>query len=60
MANALVLPPIHVDHVAEAICVALDNERVDVRGAVGVREMRRLIGWAEKGSAVDHVDSQAH
>ncbi|KAL4067960.1 hypothetical protein V8B97DRAFT_1383902 [Scleroderma yunnanense] len=48
MANALTIPPIHVDHVAEAICVALDPGRVDVRGVVGVKEMRVLIGWYEK------------
>jgi len=43
IARALSLPPIHVDHVAEAICVAVDSERADVRGAYGVREMRALI-----------------
>lgn len=59
MANALVLPPIHVDHVAESICIAVDNTRVDVHGVVGVKEMRRLIGWAEKGTSVDHVNPQS-
>ncbi|KAH7921743.1 NAD(P)-binding protein [Leucogyrophana mollusca] len=48
MANALTIPPIHVEHVAEAICVALDPIK-SVRGVVGVREMRELIGWSEKG-----------
>jgi hypothetical protein len=43
VARALSLPPIHVDQVAEAICVAADNERADVRGVYGVREMRNLI-----------------
>lgn len=43
VARALSLPPIHVDHVAEAICVAADEERADVRGKYGVREMRELI-----------------
>ncbi|KAI0273750.1 NAD-P-binding protein [Gloeopeniophorella convolvens] len=43
IANALSLPPIHVDHVAEAICVAVDNGRPDVQGVYGVREMRELI-----------------
>lgn len=44
--KALTIPPIHVDHVAEAICKAmLDPE---VRGVVGVRQMRELIGWSEK------------
>ncbi|KAI6005631.1 hypothetical protein EDD15DRAFT_2384340 [Pisolithus albus] len=46
MANALTIPPIHVDHVAEAICVALDPRRTDVKGVVGVKEMRELIGWS--------------
>lgn len=48
-----------MDHVAEVICIAMDNTRVDVNGVVGVREMRRLIGWAEKGAAVDHVNPQS-
>lgn len=47
VANALTIPPIHVDHVAEAVCVAV--EQASVRGIVGVREMRELIGWSEKG-----------
>ncbi|PPQ72588.1 hypothetical protein CVT26_003691, partial [Gymnopilus dilepis] len=50
VANALTIPPIHVDHVAAAICVALDS-RNDVRGVVGVRRMRELIGWVEDGEA---------
>jgi hypothetical protein len=50
MANALTIPPIHVEHVAEAICVALDPAR-DVRGVVGVTRMRELIGWTEKGDS---------
>jgi hypothetical protein len=43
VARALSLPPIHVDQVAEAICAAADEERGDVRGKYGVREMRELI-----------------
>jgi hypothetical protein len=43
IARALSLPPIHVDQVAEAICVAVDKGRADVRGVYGVREMRDLI-----------------
>ncbi|KAK0197037.1 mitochondrial protein [Armillaria mellea] len=43
MSNALTIPPIHVDHVAEAVCVALEND--EVSGAVGVRQMREMIGW---------------
>ncbi|KAH0827164.1 hypothetical protein J3R83DRAFT_4855 [Lanmaoa asiatica] len=48
IANALSIPPIHVEHVAEAICIALDPTK-DVKGVIGVREMRELIGWPEKG-----------
>ncbi|KAF8447725.1 NAD(P)-binding protein [Boletus edulis BED1] len=48
IANALSIPPIHVDHVAEAICIALDPTK-DIRGVLGVKEMRELIGWSEKG-----------
>lgn len=43
IARALSLPPIHVDQVAEAICIAADSERPDVHGVYGVREMRELI-----------------
>ncbi|KAA1471113.1 mitochondrial protein [Dentipellis sp. KUC8613] len=58
VANAMVLPPIHVDHVAEAACIAANTARADVRGVYGVREMRELIGWAFKGqeaSVQSHV-----
>ena len=53
VANALAIPPIHVDHVAEAICIAADQERTDVRGVVDVQGMRHLIGWTQKGQSVD-------
>jgi hypothetical protein len=46
IANALTIPPIHVDHVATAICVALEPEN-KVDGVVDVRRMRELIGWRE-------------
>ncbi|TFY57662.1 hypothetical protein EVJ58_g6884 [Rhodofomes roseus] len=49
VANALTIPPIHVDHVAEAICIAADTRRVDVQGVVDVATMRELIGWSQKG-----------
>ncbi|KDQ60943.1 hypothetical protein JAAARDRAFT_55673 [Jaapia argillacea MUCL 33604] len=49
MANAMTIPPIHVEHVAEAIAIAVDPSRIDIRGVYGVREMRELIGWSEKG-----------
>ena len=44
IANALTLPPIHVDHVAAAIVATLDSTS-DIRGVVGVHRMRELIGW---------------
>ncbi|EKM82635.1 hypothetical protein AGABI1DRAFT_35050 [Agaricus bisporus var. burnettii JB137-S8] len=48
MANILVIPPIHVDHVADAILASLDSAN-GVKGVVGVRRMRELIGWKERG-----------
>ncbi|KAF8831243.1 hypothetical protein HHX47_DHR1000526 [Lentinula edodes] len=41
IANAITIPPIHVDHVAEAIVIALEDSTV--RGVVGVGRMRELI-----------------
>lgn len=49
LANILTIPPIHVEHVAEAISVAADVRSVDVEGPLGVHAMRALIGWKEKG-----------
>ena len=46
LANALIIPPIHVDHVADAICIALATD--DIRGVVDVRRMRAMLGWGEK------------
>lgn len=43
MANALTIPPIHVDHVADAICKSILDDRVD--GIVDVARMRDIIGW---------------
>ncbi|KAJ3498555.1 hypothetical protein NLJ89_g10206 [Agrocybe chaxingu] len=48
IANALTVPPIHVDHVGEAICAALDS-RNGVKGVVDVGRMRELIGWSADG-----------
>ncbi|THH08659.1 hypothetical protein EW146_g8920, partial [Bondarzewia mesenterica] len=39
VANALTLPPIHVNHVAEAICIAADNARSDMRGVLRERRV---------------------
>ncbi|KAG6898373.1 hypothetical protein C0992_009048 [Termitomyces sp. T32_za158] len=46
IANALTTPPIHVDHVAMAVCAVLDSDN-PVRGVIGVQQMRALVGWAE-------------
>ncbi|KAF8910975.1 hypothetical protein CPB84DRAFT_1763039 [Gymnopilus junonius] len=61
IANALTIPPIHVDHVAAAICVALDS-RNDVKGIVGVRRMRELIGWSDEEvkSGTGIIETRAH
>lgn len=44
LANALTIPPIHVDHVADAICITLAEN--NIRGVVDVRRMRAMLGWA--------------
>jgi hypothetical protein len=49
--RAATIPPIHVDHVGEAVCEAL--VRQEVSGPIGVREMRRLLGWTE-GAETEH------
>jgi len=53
IADALTIPPIHVDHVAEAICATLDSSANPIRGVVGVRQMRELVGWSD-GSRQAH------
>jgi hypothetical protein len=56
VANALTIPPIHVEHVADAICIAIEDPTV--RGPVGVRDMRRLIGWEMLGKGdIGHATS---
>lgn len=47
LANALIIPPIHVDHVANAVCITLDPAN-DIRGVVDVQRMRAILGWAEE------------
>jgi hypothetical protein len=54
VANALTIPPIHVDHVGEAIAVAVDVDRDDIRGVYGVREMRDLMGWRSASPVYAH------
>lgn len=58
MANALSIPPIHVDHVADAICAALDS-RNGVRGVVGVLRMRELSGWSGEHDSEGGLRSQS-
>jgi len=56
VANALTIPPIHVEHVADAICVAIEDQTV--RGPVSVEDMRRLIGWEMLGNGgTNHATS---
>ncbi|KAJ7632680.1 mitochondrial protein [Roridomyces roridus] len=45
IANALATPPLHVDHVGVAAVRACLEPGIS--GAVGVREMRELIGWGD-------------
>jgi hypothetical protein len=52
-ANALTTPPIHVEHVAGAICVSLCDP--NVKGIVDVRKMRELIGWRDASPDAAHV-----
>jgi hypothetical protein len=49
MANLLSTPPIHADHLGEAICLSLDPTK-DIRGVLGVRDMRELIGLSQGGA----------
>lgn len=44
IANAMVIPPIHVDHVAEAVCITLEAGE-EVQGVVDVKRMRDMVGW---------------
>lgn len=54
VANALTVPPIHVDHVGEAIAATVEVDREDIRGVYGVREMRDLMGWRSPSPAYAH------
>ena len=54
VANALTIPPIHVDHVGKTIAAAVDVDRDDIRGVYGVREMRDLLGWQSSSPAYSH------
>lgn len=54
MATTFELPPIHLDHVGEAVCKSI--ERRDISGPVGLRKMRQLIGWGESDPS-DRVET---
>jgi len=54
MANALTIPPIHVDHVGETIAAAVGVDRDDIKGVYGVREMRELMGWLSSSPVYSH------
>lgn len=47
IANAMTIPPIHVDHVADAIIATLHDK--EIKGVVDVTRMRELIGWRDEG-----------
>jgi hypothetical protein len=49
--RAVTIPPIHVDHVGEAVCEAIQDGKIS--GPVGVQEMRRLLGWTEGQAGSD-------
>ena len=47
IANALTIPPIHVEHVAKAVVNALGDDGVE--GVVDVRRMRAMLGFKDEG-----------
>jgi hypothetical protein len=47
LAKLFQIPPIHADAVGEAVCRSIEEEHV--RGAVGVQEMRRMLGFEPVG-----------
>ncbi|KAJ7172420.1 mitochondrial protein [Mycena filopes] len=54
IANALTTPPMHVDQVgAAAVKACVDSK---LRGVLGVRQMREVIGWREPGGG--HVEGK--
>ncbi|PPQ63070.1 hypothetical protein CVT24_005925, partial [Panaeolus cyanescens] len=55
IANALSTPPIHVDHVADAIVESLVDE--EIKGVVNVDRMRKLVGWSGENTRGDSITS---
>lgn len=43
LANFATIPPIHVDTIGEAVCMGIEDERV--QGVVDVRRMRQMLGF---------------
>jgi hypothetical protein len=50
MANVLSVPPVHVEHVAEAVVRSIEQEGVE--GPIDVAGIRKLVGW-ENGKKDD-------
>lgn len=46
--RAVDIPPIHVDHVGEAVCEAIARD--DITGPLTVWDMRRLLGWTDQSN----------
>ena len=49
IANALTLPPIHVDHVAKSIVKALEDDSIE--GVLDVQRMRAMLGFKDQSEA---------
>ena len=54
----MTIPPIHVDHVAEAICRAIVDDSVE--GVVDVVGMRKLIGWTDNFKSEEKSSDSRH
>ncbi|KAF9075236.1 mitochondrial protein [Rhodocollybia butyracea] len=54
IANAMSIPPIHIDHVADAVAISLENSTVS--GVIGVKEMRELFGWWPEDEGLQSSD----
>lgn len=55
IAAAMVIPPVHLDHVGEAVCASIADE--GVTGVVDTMKIRELTGWSSQRvekTAVEH------
>ncbi|KIJ44035.1 hypothetical protein M422DRAFT_228655 [Sphaerobolus stellatus SS14] len=43
LAETMELPPVHLDHVADAICKSIEDPAI--HGVVGLKRIRKLVGW---------------